>query len=198
MPAITDCQTEIGVPEDGLSGEVEVEGSWSDECLSEQTPISPRQRGDFYTRLYTFETTADRAVTITLRSSEVEDTFLYLLEDWGSDGDVVEFNDDIDQRDDLHSQLVFESLDAGRYTIEATTYEPETAGEFTVTIEMEVAEGYEPIEPSSDPEPVPIAIPADGYIDVSYGSNHACALHVTGTIYCFGDPEYGKTTPSRR
>ena len=194
LPATTDCQNGVEIPENGSSEEVEIEGSWDDDCISEQTPISPRQRGDFYTRLYTFETTADRAVTITLRSSEVEDTFLYLLEDWGPDGDVVEFNDDIDERDDLHSQLVFESLDAGRYTIEATTYEPETTGEFTVTIGMEVAEGYEPIEPP-EPSPVPIAIPADGYIDVSYGSNHACALHVTGTIYCFGDPEHGKTTP---
>ena len=105
LPSTTDCQTGIEIPENGSSGEVEIEGSWDDDCISEQTPISPRQRGDFYTRLYTFETTADRAVTITLRSSEVEDTFLYLLEDWGPDGDVVEFNDDIDERDDLHSQL---------------------------------------------------------------------------------------------
>ena len=198
LPLNTDCQTEIEIPDNDSSGELEFTGNWDDDCFSEQAPIPPRQRGDFYTRFYTFETTADRAVTITLRSSEVEDTFLYLLEDWGPDGDVVEFNDDIAGQNDLHSQLVLESLDAGRYTIEATTYEPETTGEFTVSIEMEVAEGYEPTEPpepTPEPVPVPIAIPADGYIDVSYGSNHACALHVTGTIYCFGDPEHGKTTP---
>ena len=198
MPVSTDCQTGIEIPDNNSAGEVEIEGSWDDECISEQTPVLPRLRGDFYTRLYTFETTADRAVTISLRSSEVEDTFLYLLEGWGPDGDVVEFNDDIAARDDLHSQLVFESLEAGRYTIEATTYEPETAGDFTVSVAMEVAEGHEPVDPPDDPTgpaPVPIAIPADGYIDVSYGSNHACALHVTGSIYCFGDPEHGKTTP---
>ena len=195
LPSTTDCQTGIEVPDNGSSGEVEIEGRWDDDCISGQTPIPPRARGDYYTRFYTFETTAARAVTITLRSSEVEDTFLYLLEDWGPDGDVVEFNDDIAGRNDLHSQLVFESLDAGRYTIEATTYDPETTGEFTVSIAMEVAEGHEPTEPPPVPAPVPVAIPADGYIDVSYGSNHACALHVTGTIYCFGDPEYGKTTP---
>ncbi len=195
LPSTTDCQTGIEIPDNGSSGEVEIEGSWDDDCISGQTPIPPRARDDYYTRFYTFETTAARAVTITLRSSEVEDTFLYLLEDWGPDGDVVEFNDDIAGRNDLHSQLVFESLDAGRYTIEATTYEPETTGEFTVSIAMEVAEGYEVTEPPPEPEPVPVAIPADGYIDVSYGSNHACALHVTGTIYCFGDPEHGKTTP---
>ena len=194
LPVDTDCETGIEIPENSSPGEVQIEGGWDDDCISEQTPISPRLRGDYYTRLYTFETTADRAVTITLRSSEVEDTFLYLLEDWGPEGDVVEFNDDITAGDDLHSQLVFESLDAGRYTIEATTYEPRITGEFTLTIEMEVAEGHEPTDPP-DPAPVPIAIPADGYMDVSYGSNHACALHVTGTIYCFGDPEHGKTTP---
>ena len=198
LPLNTDCQTEIEIPDNDSAGELEFTGNWDDDCFSEQTPIPPRQRGDFYTRFYTFETTADRAVTITLRSSEVEDTFLYLLEDWGSDGDVVESNDDIAGQDDLHSQLVFESLEAGRYTIEATTYEPETSGEFTLSLAMEVAEGYEPAEPPEPtplPPPVPVAIPADGYIDVSYGSNHACALHVTGTIYCFGDPEHGKTTP---
>lgn len=194
LPSTTDCQTGVEIPGNSSAGEVEIEGTWDDDCISGQTPIPPRARGDYYTRLYTFETTADRAVTITLRSADVEDTFLYLLEDWGPGGDVVEFNDDIAGREDLHSQLVFEILDAGRYTIEATTYEPETAGEFTVSIAMEVAEGHEVTEPP-EPTPVPIAIPADGYIDVSYGSTHACALHVTGTIYCFGDPEHGKTTP---
>ena len=84
LPVSTDCQTGIEIPENGSSGEVEIEDSWEDNCISEQTPVSPRLQGDYYTRFYTFETTADRAVTITLRSSEVEDTFLYLLEDWGT------------------------------------------------------------------------------------------------------------------
>lgn len=201
LPLITGCQTEIEIPDNDSSGELEFTGNWDDDCISEQTPI-PGIQGDFYARFYTFETTADRAVTITLMSSEVEDTFLYLLEDWGPDGDVVESNDDIAEHDDKHSQLVFESLEAGRYTIEATTYYAETSGEFTLNVSMEVAEGYEPPEPPEPvpvptpvPTPAPVAIPADGYTDVSYGSNHACALHVTGIIYCFGDPEYGKTTP---
>ena len=199
LPVNTDCQTEIEILDNGASGELEFTGKWeTGSCISEQDPIPPRQQGDFYAHLYVFETTADRAVTVTLRSSDVEDTFLYLLEGWGTDGRVVDSNDDIDGRDDRHSQLVFESLEAGRYTIEATTYNPQTAGEFTISVAMEVAEGYEPSDPpdpTPEPLPEPISNPADGYTDVSYGSNHACALHVTGSIYCFGDPEHGKTTP---
>ena len=193
LPLISDCQTHIEIPDNRSSGELEFIGSWTEDCVSEQTP-KQGTKGDFYTRYFTFETTADRALTITLRSSEVEDTFLYLLKGWDSDGDVVEFNDDIDGQEDTHSRLVFESLEAGRYTIEATTYHPETSGEFTLNLTMEVAEGYGKSDPGQ-PAPLPIAIPTDGYTDVSYGSDHACALHVTGTIYCFGNPEYGKTTP---
>lgn len=182
MPLAPGCLTAIEVPANSSSGEVAISGEWDDDCISEQARASQVQ-GDFYSRFYTFETTADRAVTITLRSSDVEDTLLYLLEGWGTDGDIVEFNDDISERDDRHSRLVFENLEAGRYTIEATTRLPNKSGAFTLSVDMKVAKGHE------------LPTPTDGYVDVSYGSNHACALHVTGTIHCFGDSEYGKTTP---
>ena len=186
-----ECHTELGPFENDSSGEVEYTGSWDGTCISEQVADTPRTRGDYNAYYYTFETTADRPVTITLTSSDVNDTFLYVLEDWGTDGDVVDFNDDY-EGGDRHSQIVFESLDAGQYTIEATTYSPETTGEFTLTVAMEVAEGYE----SSGP-PDAIGRPVDGYIEVSYGANHACALHSSGSIYCFGDQEGGKTIPPK-
>ncbi len=186
-----ECHSELDTFENDSSGEVEYTGSWDGSCISEQDAEAPRTQSDFNAYYYTFETTADRPVTITLTSSDVDDTFLYVLEGWGTDGDVVDFNDDY-EGGDRNSQIVFESLDAGQYTIEATTYSPGATGEFTLTVAMEVAEGYE----SSGP-PVDIGTPADGYIEVSYGANHACALHASGSIYCFGDPEGGKTIPPK-
>ena len=186
-----ECHSELDPFENDSSGEVEYTGSWDGSCISEQDAEAPRTQGDFYSHYFTFEITADRPVTITLTSSDVNDTFLYVLEDWGTDGDVVDFNDDY-EGGDRHSQIVFESLDAGRYTIEATTYSPETTGEFMITVTMKVADGY-----GSSGPPVDIGTPADGYIEVSYGANHACALHSSGSIYCLGDPEGGKTIPPK-
>ena len=186
-----ECHSELDSFENDSSREVEHTGSWDGSCISEQDAEAPRTQGDFNAYYYTFETTADRPVTITLTSSDVNDTFLYVLEDWGTDGDVVDFNDDY-EGGDRHSQIVFESLDAGQYTIEATTYNPGATGEFTLTVAMEGAEGYGSSEPPGD-----IGTPADGYIEVSYGANHACALHSSGSIYCFGDPEGGKTIPPK-
>ena len=181
-----ECHSELDSFENGWSGEVEYTGSSISSCISEQDAEAPRTQGDFYSHYFTFEITADRPVTITLTSSNVDDTFLYVLDGWGTDKGVVAFNDDYGGG--YYSQIVFESLGEGKYTIEATTYEPWKTGNFTLTVAMEVAEGYESSELPGD-----IGAPADGYIEVSYGANHACALHSSGSIYCFGDPEGGKT-----
>ena len=183
-----ECHTELDPFENDSSGGVEYTESWDGSCISEQDAEAPRTQGDFYSHYFTFEITADRPVSITLTS--VKDTFLYVLKGWGTDGDVVDFNDDYEGG--TNSQIVFESLGEGQYTIEATTYYPGATGDFTLTVAMEVGEGYESSGPPGD-----IGAPADGYIEVSYGANHACALHSSGSIYCFGHPEGGKTIPPK-
>ncbi len=107
-----------------------IDGSWDDTCVSDRDPISGT--GDRYSRFYTF--TLDKSSKITLTLKSVEDTYLYLLEGHGRGGDVLYEEDDIEYGVDTNS-LLSESLDAGDYTIEATTYYAEKSGDFALEIE---------------------------------------------------------------
>ena len=70
-------------------------------------------------------------VSVKITSNDVADTYLYLLEGVGNAGSVV-------QRGATRIDAVAdESLQPGAYTIEATTYDLETAGNFTLTFEFE-------------------------------------------------------------
>ena len=70
-------------------------------------------------------------MTITLMSDE--DTYLYLLEGRGRNETVLHEEDDIDYPSNTNSRLA-ETLQAGDYTIEVTTYYADKSGEFTLTI----------------------------------------------------------------
>ena len=83
-----------------------------------------------YARYYSFTLEAESEVTITLES-EI-DTWLYLLEGAGRTGEVQYDNDDI-VSGNFDSQIK-ETLAAGDYTIEATTYAPGKTGNFTLTV----------------------------------------------------------------
>ena len=100
-----------------------VSGQWTGDCASTNQPGS-------YARYYTFTLPEASEVTITLESDV--DTFLYLLEGAGNDGTVVAKNGDI-ETGNTNSQ-VREFLDAGTYTIEATTNSPAVTGKFTLTV----------------------------------------------------------------
>ena len=64
-----------------------------------------------------------------------EDTFLYLLDGHGKGGDTLHSNDDIAVGGvNLNSRLSV-TLQPGDYTIEATTYDAEIEGDFTLTVE---------------------------------------------------------------
>ena len=121
-----------------------IEGSWDDTCLSEK--VAPGGSGDRYARFYTFTLTEAADVVISLDSDE--DTYLYLLNGHGKDGDTLHENDDIESSVILNSQLTV-TLQAGNYTIEATTYNAATEGDFTLTIE-----GL-PEEQEREPDPEP-------------------------------------------
>ena len=136
--------------------------------------------GERYARFYTFEITEESNVTIRLTSSE-EDTYLYLTEGVGRDDDFIEKNDD-DPGSGTNSLIEVEELAAGEYTIEATTFNAGETGDFTLTLSIEIT--------SRQPDPR-----IGGFIEVSYGSDHACALNVDGSIVCWGSNEYGKATP---
>ena len=99
-------------------------GTWGAECVSE------RREGS-YARYYTFTLPQAAGVTIDLKS-EV-DAYLYLVSGDAHDGDVLDEDDD--GGDDTDSRIT-RSLAAGTYAIEATTYDEEEAGAFTLQVSL--------------------------------------------------------------
>ena len=138
-----------------IYGNVDFEGTWDDTCLSENRPNDEEGpgNGDYYARFYTFVVGADKRVTISLSSEE--DTYLYLMAGEGKDGAIKELNDDVTPYANFNSRIVVDNLVAGEHTIEATTYDIEKGGDFTLT--MEVTEAGEDAEPAPAPEPTPSA-----------------------------------------
>ncbi len=100
-------------------------GTWNADCLSDKTPATAKA-GTRYARFYTFTLDAASSVTVGIASDDVANTYLYLLRGSGDEGEIVNRGD---------SEIV-EQLAAGTYTIEATTYETETAGNFTLTLDI--------------------------------------------------------------
>ena len=111
-----------------LAGNGSVNGSWMPACL---TANSPDNR-TYYARFYTFTLYAASEVTITLSSADAT-PYLFLLDGEGTDGAVKQENGAANTT----SATITATLQPGAYTIEASTYRSETAGDFT--LEMEVA-----------------------------------------------------------
>ena len=105
-----------------LSGDGRVSGEWAEGCNSEVS-------GRGYARYYTFTLWAGSYVTITLESSDV-DTYLYLREGEARSGDFL-YDDD---GGGITKSQIQETLVAGTYTIEATTYGTKETGSFTLTV----------------------------------------------------------------
>ena len=108
-----------------ISGLGWLTGTWNADCQSDKTPPTAKE-GTRYARFYAFTLDAPSRITVTISSTEVRDTYLYLLRGSGNQGEIVNRGD---------SEIV-EQLAAGTYTIEATTYNLETAGNFTLTMDI--------------------------------------------------------------
>lgn len=100
-------------------------GAWNADCLSDKTPPTAKA-GTRYARFYTFTLDTPAAVTVSIASNDVANTYLYLLEGVGNEGAVVNRGD----------SRITEQLQAGAYTIEATTYNLQTSGNFTLTLDI--------------------------------------------------------------
>lgn len=105
----------------GITLDTTVSGSWSGDCNS-------THRSGRYAQYYTF--TLANTETISLKLESLADTYMFLLLDANLSGTVIDFNDDYDG---LNSRIVRE-LPAGTYTIEATTFNPGTLGDFNLTL----------------------------------------------------------------
>nr|VFK58131.1 MAG: pre-peptidase C-terminal domain-containing protein [Candidatus Kentron sp. TUN]VFK67125.1 MAG: pre-peptidase C-terminal domain-containing protein [Candidatus Kentron sp. TUN] len=99
------------------------QGTWdSSSCAS-------MHRSGRYAKYYTFTLSSEQAVVIDLKSST--DTYLFLLNDSGLHGSVVERDDD---GGDGRDSRITRTLSAGTYTIEATTYSSKRTGDFSVSL----------------------------------------------------------------
>ena len=105
-----------------LTGDGSVAGEWTGECDSVG-------RSGRYARFFSFSLDGQAAVRIDLESSL--DTFMFLRSGVGRDGQ--ELHQDDDSGNGRNSQMA-ESLAAGDYTIEATTYGRERTAAFTLSI----------------------------------------------------------------
>jgi len=100
-----------------------VDGLLSNTCVSTNRP-------DRYAHYYTFTLEASANVQIDLESHI--DPYLYLMRGSVTDGDVIARNDDGGY---LRDARISKWLEAGTYTIEATTYTAGRVGEFSLTIQ---------------------------------------------------------------
>ena len=113
------------------TGNTSVSGSWDGNCAS-------THRSGRYGRFYAFTLTQRTRVQIGLASSE--DTYLYLLSGADSEGSVVDEDDDGGSTGN-NSRLDL-TLEAGTYTIEATTYDAGATGDFSLAITVAEVEVF--------------------------------------------------------
>ena len=126
------CLEDLGT----LTADVSRAGTWTSGCASVT-------KSGNYARLYSFTLGQEMEVTIDLTSSE--DTVLNLLRGAGPDGDVIASNDDVESGN-TDSQIV-RTLEAGAYTIEATTFDAGVPGSFNLSVARTDGTG--------EPEPAP-------------------------------------------
>ena len=147
-----------------IQGSLTLTGQFSSNCPS------ALHDGKF-SRYYTFALASQSPVIISL-SSDDTDTYLYLLEGAGMDGVIAHENDDVESGNT--NSEISETLAAATYTIEATTYEEDKTGTFTLSLA---------IQGQSAPVPGPgggvTSLPS-----LSAGPEHICVLRDSGDIEC--------------
>ena len=176
-----------------LGGNGSVAGRWTSDCASVD-------RTNRHARFYSFNLSQQSAVTIELASSE--DNYLYLRS--GEDtqtGTALHYNDDYSNPGT--NAGISETLAAGWYTIEATTYDQAVSDDFILTVsgltaqptgpEVSIAAGSGITEGgdatftvTADPAPsaaldVTVAVTQAGDFGVSPGS-HTVTVPTSGSV----------------
>ena len=141
-----------------LTGNGTYNGTWDNTCLSENTPLGDYSypTGTRYARFYTFTLSETSTVTVELQSSA--DTYVYLMQGKGKTGTILHYNDDITRNENTNSRIS-QSLSAGDYTIEATTYDVEQTGNFTLVVSGLPAASTPTITPTSGAGDAPTVTP---------------------------------------
>ena len=110
-------------------------GTWDSACDSET-------RAGRYARFYTFTLSANADVDIKLLAVQPAtppgaakpNAYMYLRSGSATEGAVIEENDDVHAASGNRDSRISRALDAGTYTVEATTRAAETTGGFTLSI----------------------------------------------------------------
>ncbi|MDE2843886.1 MAG: S8 family serine peptidase, partial [Chloroflexota bacterium] len=152
-----------------LTADGATSGTWAAGCDSGVS-------GRGYAKYYTFTLAQQSNVIIDLGSDV--DPFLYLRRGEARTGSVLHENDDVDPGSDTDSQIS-ESLAAGTYTIEATTYAENQAGTFTLTISG--LTGTATTEPDDEPDTCGVTLTADGSTSGTWAAG--CESQVSGRGY---------------
>ena len=142
QPGSDDCLASIGTP----NGTVSRDGAWSSGCAS-------ANRSNRYARFYSFSLDQQADVQIDLTSAT--DTYLFLLQGSGTDGTIIERDDDGGPTG--YDSRIARALSPGSYTIEATTYGSRRTGNFTLTLQVDGG-STQPTNtptPTSTPTPTP-------------------------------------------
>ena len=118
-----------------------IDDYWEEQCESVNRPDD----GEYYARYFTFDLNEEADVTITLESDQ--DAYMYLSKGSGQRGNVIFRGFVLFEDDDTEgtNPRIRTTLQAGRYTVEATTYEIGVTGEFRVGVETEALDGRPPI-----------------------------------------------------
>ena len=130
------------------AAEIEADGSgatgtWGADCES-------GVREGRYARYYQFTLSESADVTVVLESDDAE-TVLYLREGAGAtSGGHIGFNEG-ESEHDYRRASIEETLDAGTYTVEATTYAAGETGSFTLTVSGAGAAGGVPVDTALAP-----------------------------------------------
>ena len=145
-------------------------GTWAADCASEN-------RLGRHANFFSF--TLEEATEVTIELASDEDTYLYLLEGMGRDGMALHENDDIVPATDTNSRIQ-ETLVAGTYTIEATTYSVGQMGSFTLTVSGQ-GDGTTPTPgPMPTDDPCRQTLPGDGAVTGDWADDCESAVGARG------------------
>ena len=153
-----------------LGGRETVAGTWAADCASEN-------RLGRYASFFSF--TLEEATEVTIELTSDEDTYLYLLEGMGRDGMALHENDDVVPGTNSRIQ---ETLAAGTYTIEATTWGSGVTGSFTLTVSGlgDVTTPMPPPGPMPTDDPCRQTLPGDDTVTGDWASDCESAVGARG------------------
>ena len=143
-PAATPTATPTPMPcVSAIRAGASASGTWAAGCVTSHPPAS-NPGGTYYARFYTFTLDGASDVTITLSSADAS-PHLLLLRGAGTGGANIHeaspfsVDPDTDVISISDTVTIRASLDAGRYTIEATTYYTNATGDFRLRLDAEDA-----------------------------------------------------------